>query len=54
MADDTVIVVDTSMFQKDAAAKTAKANEVARKYGISDEALKKVEDYKDQLSYHQA
>lgn len=54
MAEDTLIVVDTSIFAKDAAAKTAKANEVAKKYGISDEALKQVEDYKDQLTYHQA
>lgn len=54
MTKENTITVDPSMFSKDAAAKTAKANEEAKRFGISDDDLKQVEDYKSQLSYHQA
>ncbi|MBM6699443.1 glycerophosphodiester phosphodiesterase [Bifidobacterium pullorum subsp. saeculare] len=42
------------MFGKDAAAKTAAANKVAKSFGISDETLAQVEDFKEQLTKHHA
>ena len=55
MADDKkVITVNLSMFGQDAAAKTAAANKVAKELGISDEALAQVEDFKQQLTLHDA
>ena len=42
------------MFSKDPAAKTAEANIVAKKYGISDKDLAEVEDYKKELTEHNA
>lgn len=54
MAETTTITVNLEMFGKDAAAKTAAANEVARSLGISDEALAKVEDFKAELTRHNA
>lgn len=54
MANDKTIVVNTSMFGEDAAAKTQAANEVAKKYGINDEDLALVENYKQQLTDHNA
>ena len=44
--EKTVITVNLDMFDKDADAKTAEANKVAKNLGISDEALAKVEDFK--------
>ncbi|MBW3083331.1 glycerophosphodiester phosphodiesterase [Bifidobacterium phasiani] len=57
MADENnkkVITVDLAMFGEDAAAKTAAANKVAKELGISDEALAQVEDFKQQLTDHDA
>ena len=54
MADEKLIVVDTSLFGEDADAKTREANAVAKKFGISDEALAKVEDFKQALTDHDA
>ena len=55
MADDKkVITVNLSMFGQDAAAKTAAANKVAKEMGISDEALAQVEEFKQQLTLHDA
>ena len=54
MAEDNLIIVDTDMFSKDPAAKTAEANIVAKKYGISDKDLAEVEDYKKELTEHNA
>lgn len=54
MAENKVIVVNESMFGKDAAAKTAAANKVAKEYGISDEALAAVEDFKKALTDNNA
>lgn len=52
--EKTVITVNLDMFDKDADAKTAEANKVAKNLGISDEALAKVEDFKQELTYHDA
>ncbi|WP_239457477.1 glycerophosphodiester phosphodiesterase [Bifidobacterium pullorum] len=49
-----VITVNLDMFGKDAAAKTAAANKVAKSFGISDETLAQVEDFKEQLTKHHA
>ena len=54
MAEDNLIIVDTDMFSKDPAAKTAEANIVAKKYGISDKDLAEVEDNKKELTEHNA
>jgi hypothetical protein len=54
MADDKTIVVDPALYGEDAAAKTAAANAVARKFGIGDDALAQVEDFKKQLTDHDA
>ncbi|KAB7788684.1 glycerophosphodiester phosphodiesterase [Bifidobacterium cebidarum] len=54
MAEEKVIVVDPDMFGKDAQSKTTKANEVAKSFGISDQALDEVEYFKTQLTNHNA
>ncbi|MBW3078441.1 glycerophosphodiester phosphodiesterase [Bifidobacterium simiiventris] len=54
MANDQVIVVNESMFGQDAAAKTAEANKVAKKFGIGDKALAAVEDFKQALTDNNA
>lgn len=54
METDRVIVVHRHLYGEDAAAKTQAANEVAKRFGISDEALEKVEDFKNELTYHKA
>ena len=54
MAENKTITVDLEMFCKDAAAKTAAANKVAKEFGISDEALAQVEDFKAELTKHNA
>lgn len=42
------------MFGKDPDSKTTKANEVAKSFGLSDAALAEVEDFKAQLTKHNA
>lgn len=54
MAEAKTITVNTAMFGQDADAKTAAANKVAKEFGISDGALAAVEDFKSQLTYHNA
>lgn len=54
MAQDRKITVNTSMYGVDPDKKTAAANEVARSFGISDEALAQVEHYKTELTDHDA
>ncbi|MBW3089545.1 glycerophosphodiester phosphodiesterase [Bifidobacterium miconisargentati] len=54
MAEEKVIVVDPDMFGKTPEAKTAKANEVAKSFGISQQALDEVEYFKQQLTNHNA
>lgn len=55
MADkNPIITVDLNMFSQDAEAKTTEANKVAKSLGISDEALAKVEDFKQALTEHNA
>ena len=54
MADEKVITVDFDMFDKTPEEKTAAANEVARSFGISDEALAEVESYKAKLTRYDA
>ena len=54
MAEHNTITVDLGMFGKDAAAKTAAANAVAREFGIDDDALRQVEDFKAALTEHDA
>lgn len=54
MADNKTITVNLEMFGKDAAAKTAAANTVAKGFRISDAALAKVEDFKAELTRHNA
>lgn len=55
MADKKpIITVDLNMFSQDAEAKTTAANKVAKSLGISDEALAKVEDFKQALTKHNA
>ncbi|RBP97896.1 glycerophosphodiester phosphodiesterase [Bifidobacterium aemilianum] len=54
MGADKVIVVDTSIFKEDAAAKTAAANKVAKEMGISEAELAQVEGYKAELTKHNA
>lgn len=54
MADNKTITVNLEMFGKDAAAKTAAANTVAKGFGISDAELAKVEDFKAELTRHNA
>ena len=54
MAEEKVIIVNPDMFGKDAEAKTAKANEVAKSFGLSAAALAEVEDFKAQLTKHDA
>ncbi|WEV69539.1 glycerophosphodiester phosphodiesterase [Bifidobacterium sp. ESL0775] len=54
MADDKTIVVDPALYGETAAEKTAAANKVARKFGIGDDALAKVEDFKKELTSHNA
>ena len=43
MAEGKVIIVNPDMFGKDPDSKTAKANEVAKSFGLSDAALAEVE-----------
>ncbi|RBP99097.1 glycerophosphodiester phosphodiesterase [Bifidobacterium xylocopae] len=52
--EDDAIVVDGSLFEEDAETKTREANKVAKRFGISDEALQGVEDFKKQLTEHKA
>lgn len=54
MAEGKVIIVNPDMFGKDPDSKTAKANEVAKSFGLSDAALAEVEDFKAQLTKHDA
>ena len=54
MAEGKVIIVNPDMFGKDPDSKTAKANEVAKSFGLSDAALAEVEDFKAQLTKHNA
>ena len=54
MAEGKVIIVSPDMFGKDPDSKTAKANEVAKSFGLSDAALAEVEDFKAQLTKHNA
>lgn len=54
MAEGKVIIVNPDMFCKDADSKTAEANKVAKSFGISDETLAEVEDFKAQLTKHNA
>ena len=54
MAEGKVISVNPDMFGKDPDSKTAKANEVAKSFGLSDAALAEVEDFKAQLTKHNA
>lgn len=54
MAEDKKIVVNADLFGEDAAAKTAAANQVAKSFGISDEELAQVEDFKAELTKHNA
>ena len=54
MAEGKVIIVNPDMFGKDPDSKTTKANEVAKSFGLSDAALAEVEDFKAQLTQHNA
>ena len=54
MAEGKVIIVNPDMFGKDPDSKTTKANEVAKSFGLSDAALTEVEDFKAQLTKHNA
>ena len=40
------------MFDKDAESKTDEANKVTKSFGISDDTLAEVEDFKAQLTKH--
>lgn len=54
MAEGKVIIVNPDMFGKDPDSKTTKANEVSKSFGLSDAALAEVEDFKAQLTKHNA
>ena len=54
MAEGKVIIVNPDMFGKAPDSKTAQANEVAKSFGLSDAALAEVEDFKAQLTKHNA
>ena len=54
MAEDKLITVDTSLYGEDAAAKTAEAIKVAKEFGITDEEIAHVEDFKQALTDHNA
>ena len=54
MAEGKVIIVNPDMFGKDPDSKTTKANEVAKSFGLSNAALAEVEDFKAQLTKHNA
>lgn len=54
MAERKVIIVNPDMFCKDADSKTAEANKAAKSFGVSDETLAEVEDFKAQLTKHNA
>lgn len=54
MAEDKTIVVNTSMFGQDADAKTAEAIKVVKRFGISDEEIAQVEQFKQDLTDHDA
>ena len=47
-----VIIVNPDMFGKDAESKTDEANTVTKSFGISDDTLAEVEDFKAQLTKH--
>ena len=49
-----VIIVNPDMFGKDAESKTDEANTVTKSFGISDDTLAEVEDFKAQLTKHNA
>ncbi|MCI1984790.1 MAG: glycerophosphodiester phosphodiesterase [Bifidobacteriaceae bacterium] len=52
--DTKIITVDVAMYSKSPEEKTARANEVARSFGVPDEAIAAVEDFKKQLTDHGA
>lgn len=54
MAEAKYITVNTSLYGADPDKKTAAANEVARSFGLSEEALAAVEEYKAALTKHDA
>lgn len=53
-SEEKVITVNADMYTATPEQKTAKANEVARSFGIPDDAIATVEDYKKQLTEHNA
>ena len=56
MAEATkhTITVDLDMFDKTPEEKTAHANEIAREFGVGEDALAAVEDFKKELTKHNA
>ena len=54
MSEEKVIIVNPDMFDKDAESKTDEANTVTKSFGISDDTLAEVEDFKAQLTKHNA
>lgn len=54
MAEDKTITVDTSMFNKDADAKTQKAIQIIKELGMSDDDIAQVEQFKQDLTDHDA
>ena len=54
MSEEKVIIVNPDMFGKDAESKTDEANTVTKSFGISDDTLAEVEDFKAQLTKHNA
>ncbi len=54
MAEDKLIIVDTSMFGQDADAKTTEAIKVVKEFGIGDDEIAQVEQFKQDLTDHNA
>ena len=54
MSEGKVIIVNPDIFGKDAESKTDEANTVTKSFGISDDTLAEVEDFKAQLTKHNA
>lgn len=54
MAEDKLIIVDTSMFGQDADAKTTEAIKVVKEFGIGDDEITQVERFKQDLTDHNA
>lgn len=54
MADEKLIEVDASWYSKSPEEKTAHANAIAKSFGIPDSALVEVDDYKAELTKHNA